>query len=87
MIPHRPERGVFAALWTPTAEDGHLLEPELQCHLRFLQQAGVAGVLALGSTGEFVQFSEVQRASLLERIVALADSLPVLANVTNRALA
>ncbi|HTH46240.1 MAG TPA: dihydrodipicolinate synthase family protein [Candidatus Limnocylindria bacterium] len=82
MIP-LPERGVFAALWTPTDVDGRLLEPELQRHLAFLEGAGVAGILALGSTGEFVHFSEAQRATLLERIGPMAAPLPVLANVSD----
>lgn len=82
MIP-LPERGVFAALWTPTDVGGRLLETELQRHLAFLRQAGVAGVLALGSTGEFVHFSEAERAVLLERTVPLAAPLPVLANVSD----
>jgi 4-hydroxy-tetrahydrodipicolinate synthase len=80
---NQPDGGVFAALWTPTNDEGRLLEPELQHHLGFLRQAEVDGILALGSTGEFVHFSEVARAILLERIVPLADSLKVLANVSD----
>jgi 4-hydroxy-tetrahydrodipicolinate synthase len=82
-MPEPLRRGVFAALWTPTDSAGHPLDDALRRHLAFLQSAGVDGVLALGSTGEFVHLAEAERAALLARIVELAGPMAVLANVSD----
>lgn len=81
--PPCPAGGVIVALYTPTDSAGRLREAALRSHLAFLRKAGVAGLLALGSTGEFVHFSEAERGALLGRIAELAAPLPVLANVSD----
>ncbi len=76
-------RGVVAALWTPTDAAGRLIETALADHLSFLGSAKVHGVLALGSTGEFVHLAEADRIHLLHKAVELGGGLPVLANVSD----
>ena len=78
-----PTKGIFAALWLPTDQDGNLLRDELARNLAFLKQHQVSGVLALGSTGEFPQFDLGQRKAALATVAELAAPLPVIANVSD----
>lgn len=78
-----PTKGIFAALWLPTDQDGNLLRDELARNLAFLKQHEVSGVLALGSTGEFPQFDLEQRKAALATVAELAAPLPVIANVSD----
>ncbi len=52
-----PRGGVLTALWLPTDADGRLMRAELARHLNWLKRAGIHGVLALGSTGEFARMT------------------------------
>tara|TARA_B110000305_G_scaffold115759_1_gene130017 strand:- start:3029 stop:3955 length:927 start_codon:yes stop_codon:yes gene_type:complete len=78
-----PTGGVFAALWLPTDQEGHLLREELAQNLAFLKHHEVTGVLALGSTGEFPQFDLEQRKRALATVAELATPLQVIANVSD----
>ena len=78
-----PTKGILAALWLPTDQDGNLLRAELARNLAFLKQHEITGVLALGSTGEFPQFDLAQRKQALATIAELAAPLPVIANVSD----
>jgi len=78
-----PQSGVLAALWIPTDANGDLQRDALATHLGWLKQQGVAGVLALGSTGEFPRFTLEERKSLLVTIAELAAPLPVIANLSD----
>lgn len=78
-----PREGILAALWLPTDSDGNLLRAKLESNLRFLKSKGIHGVLALGSTGEFLQFDLAQRKHALTIVAELAAPLPVLANVSD----
>ena len=75
--------GILPALWTPTDADGRLLESELKDNLRFLVANQVHGLMALGSTGEFVQLEPTTRMRVLEVAVANEGGLPVLANISD----
>jgi 4-hydroxy-tetrahydrodipicolinate synthase len=75
--------GIFAALWTPAAPDGSLIDGDLVTLMHFLRRHGVHGILALGSTGEFLHFTASQRRRILERILLLAEKMPVVANVSH----
>jgi len=60
--PQRPVReGVLAALWIPCDEEGALKRDALARHIAYLKGTGIHGILALGSTGEFVRMSLKQR--------------------------
>lgn len=78
-----PVHGIFTALWTPADACGRIETIALARHLEFLKTTRLAGLLAWGSTGEFVHFSETERIAFIERIVPLASPLPVLANVSD----
>jgi len=75
--------GIFSALWTPTDAEGRLLETELAANLRFLQRHRTQGVLALGSTGEFMLLSPEQRKAVLQGVMANAGDLTVIANISD----
>ena len=75
--------GVFCALWTPTDEQGALLEGALQANLDFLKAKGVQGLLALGSTGEFLHLDIAARKAFLTKVLAECGSFPVMANVSD----
>jgi len=76
-------RGICSAQWIPTDASGQLDRPSLTAHLEFEKRAGIAGVLALGSTGEFPHFTVDERKQLLATIAELAAPLPVIANITD----
>lgn len=78
-----PRKGILAALWLPTDASGQLLRHELARNLEFLKNSGINGVLALGSTGEFPQFTLDQRKEALALVAELAAPLPVIANISD----
>ena len=81
--PAAPREGVFAALWIPTDARGRLMKRALAAHLAFLRASGVHGVLALGSTGEFVRMSFAQRQEVLAAVAELAAPMTVIANISS----
>ncbi len=76
-------QGVLAALWVPCDEDGVLKRAGMARHMAFLKEAGIHGILALGSTGEFVRMSLAQREEVLAAVIELAAPLPVIANLSS----
>lgn len=62
---------------------GHLERASLAAHLEFERRHGIAGVLALGSTGEFPHFSIDERKQALAMLAELSAPLPVLANISD----
>lgn len=75
--------GIFVALWSPTDADGRLRETDLTNNLDWLVEQGVHGIMALGSTGEFLHLEIEQRKRVLALAVANQDELPVLANISD----
>lgn len=75
--------GIFSAQWIPTDTAGRLERDALAQHLAFERRAGISGVLALGSTGEFPQFSPEGRKAVLAAVAELAAPLPVIANISD----
>ncbi len=75
--------GIFSAQWIPTDAAVRIDRAALQGHLAFERDAGINGVLALGSTGEFPHFSPDERKVALALVAELAGPLPVIANVTD----
>ena len=82
MCPVRPG-GIYSAQWIPTDATGRIDRPSLAAHIDFERRAGIGGVLALGSTGEFPHLSADERKAALEIVAELAAPLPVLANVSH----
>jgi dihydrodipicolinate synthase/N-acetylneuraminate lyase len=82
MPPYRPA-GIYSAQWIPIHADGSVDRAALGELIAFTRQAGINGVLALGSTGEFPQFSPDERKQVLSIVAELAAPLPVIANVSD----
>jgi 4-hydroxy-tetrahydrodipicolinate synthase len=76
-------QGIFSAQWIPTDASGQVDRASLAAHIAFEKRAGINGVLALGSTGEFPQFSLEERKKVLATVVELAAPLTVYANITD----
>lgn len=81
-----PVEGIIAALYTPLDRHDRVQRRALAAHVRFLREAGLHGVLALGSTGEFARLSCEQRAAFLPHVIEAAEGLPVLFNITGTTL-
>jgi len=75
--------GIFAALWTPTDPAEQLMVGALKTNLAFLKRQGIHGILALGSTGEFLRLEIAQRKRLVELAIGCTDGLPVIVNVSD----
>jgi dihydrodipicolinate synthase/N-acetylneuraminate lyase len=75
--------GIYSAQWIPADVQGRIDRSSLAAHIAFERRAGISGVLALGSTGEFPQFSPDERKGALATITELAAPLPVIANVSD----
>jgi len=75
--------GILAALWTPTDAAEQIIVSALKQNLAFLKRQRVHGILALGSTGEFLRLETAQRKRLVELVMAHADGLPVIVNVSD----
>lgn len=76
-------KGIIPAVWTPTGADGLLLKDALRRNLDLILASPIDSLLALGSTGEFIQLSIDQRKEVLETIIAHAGSTPVLVNISD----
>jgi len=76
-------RGIYSAQWIPVDAQGRVDHDALACLLRFVRHHGVHGVLALGSTGEFPQFSPDARKVAIDAIAAHTAGLPLIVNVTD----
>jgi 4-hydroxy-tetrahydrodipicolinate synthase len=83
MNPHHHPSGIYSAQWIPTDAHGRIDRPSLAAHIEFERRAGISGVLALGSTGEFPHFTLDDRRAALATIAELAAPLPVLANISD----
>ena len=82
LTPFRPS-GIYSAQWIPTDAHGRVDRAALAAHLQFERRAGISGVLALGSTGEFPHFSVEERKHILGIVAEIAAPLPVIANVSD----
>ncbi len=89
MESHNPRRmslnwdGLYCALWTPTDSKGQLIEGALRSNLDFMRSRGVDGLLALGSTGEFLQLDPPKRQAMIEKVAKLSGSLRLMINVSD----
>jgi dihydrodipicolinate synthase/N-acetylneuraminate lyase len=75
--------GIFSAQWIPTDAHGRVDRAGLAAHIDFERRAGISGLLALGSTGEFPFFTVNERRAVLATIAELAAPLPVFANISD----
>jgi 4-hydroxy-tetrahydrodipicolinate synthase len=77
--------GIYCALWTPTDANGNILWQVFEKHLTFVLGTPVSGIMALGSTGEFVHLTLTQRKQILERVATecKARGRGLIANVSD----
>ena len=84
----RPEEfhGILPPILTPLHPDS---TPDLDSLARLVEHllaAGVHGLWALGTTGEFAAFTAVERAAILQRVVETVNGrVPIVANVSDAA--
>jgi 4-hydroxy-tetrahydrodipicolinate synthase len=81
-IPAAPS-GIYSAQWIPTDAKGRVDRASLAAHIEFERRAGISGVFALGSTGEFPFFTVDERKVVLDIVAELASPLPVIANISD----
>src|SRR4030081_466928 len=74
--------GIFVPMLTPLAADESVDEASLRRLVDFLVGAGVHGIWAMGTTGEFAALPEAERARGIEATVdQVAGRVPVVANI------
>ncbi|MBP7143226.1 MAG: dihydrodipicolinate synthase family protein, partial [Opitutaceae bacterium] len=76
-------KGIYSALWIPTDASGVIDRGALAALIDFERARGIHGILALGSTGEFPQFSVEERKAALGAVAERSGGLAVIANVTD----
>lgn len=75
-------QGIFVPVLTPLNADETIDERSLRRLVDFLVDAGVHGIWAMGTTGEFAALAEVERARAVSASVAqVAGRVPVIANI------
>ena len=86
---HQPYTGVFPALTTPFDDDDGIDHETLADNARRLQEAGVDGVVPVGTTGESATMTHDEHIEVIETVVDAVD-VPVIAgsgsNSTREAL-
>jgi len=71
--------GVFPAMTTPFASDGRIDHETLAADARRLEDAGVAGLVPAGSTGESATLTHDEHIEVVETVVEAVDDVPVIA--------
>ncbi len=76
-------RGIFVTVLTPFTAEGNIDVRALEAQLRYLVDAGVHGLLVLGSIGEGPYLTDEQRERVLEVVQREVDGrLPVVVGIT-----
>jgi len=83
MSSHFQPQGIYSAQWIPADAQGRLDRQALAELVKFAKGHGIHGILALGSTGEFPQFSPEGRKEVLTVLADLMDGLPWIVNVSD----
>jgi 4-hydroxy-tetrahydrodipicolinate synthase len=74
--------GIFVPMLTPLDADERVDETSLRRLVDFLVKAGVHGIWAMGTTGEFAGIAETERARAIQATVEeVAGRVPVIANI------
>jgi len=71
--------GVYPAMCTPFAEDGSIDYETLRADARRLEDAGVDGLVPMGSTGESATVSHDEHVEVVEAVVDAVEDVPVIA--------
>jgi 4-hydroxy-tetrahydrodipicolinate synthase len=71
--------GVFPAMTTPFTSDGRIDHETLAEDAQRLEEAGVAGLVPAGSTGESATLTHDEHVEVVETVVEAVDDVPVIA--------
>ena len=74
-----PFEGVYPAMTTPFTEDDAVDHDQLAENARYLERAGVDGVVPVGSTGESATMSHDEHVAVIETVRDALDDIPVIA--------
>ncbi|WP_423996972.1 4-hydroxy-tetrahydrodipicolinate synthase [Halorubrum trapanicum] len=74
-----PFEGVYPAMTTPFTDDGAVDHDQLADNARYLERAGVDGVVPVGSTGESATMSHDEHVAVIETVRDAVDDIPVIA--------
>lgn len=73
--------GLYTAIVTPLAQDGSVDVKGLKALVRFQIEAGAAGIVPIGGTGEYPAFSRNERREIVVACVEAAEGRPVIPGV------
>ena len=76
---HDTFHGVFPAMTTPFHEDESIDFETLQANARRLEEAGVDGVVPVGTTGESATMTHDEHVEVIEAVVEAVEDVPVIA--------
>ncbi|ALG81616.1 dihydrodipicolinate synthase [Halanaeroarchaeum sulfurireducens] len=79
MTPDDLTTGVYPAMTTPFDDDGRIDHDQLAADVRRLEDAGVDGLVPVGSTGESATVTHDEHIEVVETVVEARDSVPVIA--------
>jgi 4-hydroxy-tetrahydrodipicolinate synthase len=74
-----PFEGVYPAMTTPFTDDDAVDHEQLAENARYLERAGVDGVVPVGSTGESATMSHDEHVAVIETVRDALDDIPVIA--------
>ena len=74
-----PFEGVYPAMTTPLTDDDEVDHDQLADNARYMEQAGVDGVVPVGSTGESATMSHDEHIATIETVRDAVDDIPVIA--------
>ena len=74
-----PFEGVYPAMTTPFTDGDAVDHDQLAANARFLERAGVDGVVPVGSTGESATMSHDEHVAVIETVRDALDDIPVIA--------
>lgn len=77
---------LYTALLSLVDSDGRPLERMIAAHLAWLKSQGVSGVLVMGTTGSFPNFTVSQRQQYLEAVIRQNPGLTLMVNIGATAL-
>ncbi|GAB6878610.1 4-hydroxy-tetrahydrodipicolinate synthase [Halorubrum gandharaense] len=74
-----PFEGVYPAMTTPFTADNEVDHEQLADNARYLEAAGVDGLVPVGSTGESATMSHDEHVDVIETVAAAVEDVPVIA--------
>jgi 4-hydroxy-tetrahydrodipicolinate synthase len=76
---NEPFEGVYPAMTTPFTDDDEVDHEQLADNARYLERAGVDGVVPVGSTGESATMTHDEHVDVIETVRDALDDIPVIA--------